>query len=121
MVANTNKAVKMNGNGGVDLLTELQEIIAKDPEQIDDNAFKRLMLTAQLATMKQLKCINENPAVWLGDVARMHPKLALFILLLIIVFFMLPELRSVILALLGLEPDLLQNASPTTVIVTAIP
>lgn len=120
MVTN-NKAVKMNQNGGLDLLTELQEIISKDPEQIEDSAFKRLMLTAQLATMRQLKNLNDNPAVWLGDVIRMHPKLSLFILLLIIIFFMLPELRSIILALLGIEPDLLQHASPTTVIVTAIP
>lgn len=108
-------------NGGMDFLTELQEIIEKDTGQINEQVFRRMMLTSMLSVMKQLKCLNDNPAIWVGDVITKHPKVSLTIFILLVVVFTWADLRTVVMALLGLDPSVMQSISPTAIPTVAIP
>lgn len=85
---------------GKELLQELQCLVTGD--HIDEEAYRRLLLTAMIGVLTKLDGMAENPLIYLGDVIRKHPKVFWFMVMLIILFFTLVDAREIIYDFAGL-------------------
>ena len=88
---------------GKELLKELQCLVS-DGAHIDEEAYRRLSLTAMIGVLTRLDGLNENPMIYLGDIMKKHPKVVLFIVLLGVLLFAFIDVRTAVYAFLGLPP-----------------
>lgn len=84
-------------SNGKELLQELKCLVTGD--HIDEETFRRLMLTAIIGVLTKL---DDNPMIYLGEAIKKHPKIFLFMVLLVILFFTLVDARQIIYDFTGL-------------------
>ena len=83
---------------GKELLQELQCLVSGENGHIDEEAYRRLLLTAMIGVLTKLDGLAENPMIYFGDIIKKHPKVFWFLVVIVILLFSFVDVREAIYA-----------------------
>jgi len=87
---------------GKELMQELQALISGPESHIDEEAFRRLLLTSMVGVLTKLDSLADNPMIYFGEIIKKHPKVFWFVVVVLILTVTYVDIRGVLYQFLGI-------------------